>query len=443
MPQARYKQLVDRLAADIRAGRLHPGTRLPTHRDLAAREGLALVTATRVYAELQAMGLVSGETGRGTFVKMPLPRGLGVDLHAWSADTVDLSFNYPSTPGQADLLRAALRQLASAGDLESLLRYQPHGGREHERATVARHLSSRGLAATAETALLVSGAQHGLTTTAMALLEPGDVVAVDALTYPGFKLAAEANRLELAPIPAAGHGPDLDALAALCKRRRVRAVYTMPTLHNPLGWVMSASRRRELVAIARRHGLILIEDAAYAFLADDAPPPLASLAPETTVYVSSWSKSVATGLRVGFVCAPSVWVPRLERAIRTTTWNTPATMTAIACGWIEDGTVARLEADKRRDARQRQRLVAEVLGRLKRISHPASYFVWIPLEQEVRADAIAMALLQEGISVSTAHPFSTSAHVPHAIRLALGSVSLATLRRSLETVARVVADQTY
>lgn len=441
--QARYKQLVDRLAADIRAGRLRPGTRLPTHRDLAAREGLALVTATRVYAELQAMGLVSGETGRGTFVKESLPRGQGIDLHAWSADTVDLSFNYPSSPGQADLLRAALRQLAAAGDLESLLRYQPHGGREHERATVARHLASRGLQASVETALLVSGAQHGLTTTAMALLEPGDVVAVDALTYPGFKLAAEANRLELAPIPAAGHGPDLDALAALCKRRRVRAVYAMPTLHNPLGWVISARRRRELVAIARRHGLILIEDAAYAFLADGPPPPLAALAPEATVYVSSLSKSVATGLRVGFVCAPREWVPKLERAIRATTWNTPATMTAIACGWMEDGTVARLEADKRRDATLRQGLAADVLGRLKRISHPASYFVWLPLAQEVRADAIAMALRRERISVSTAHPFAASAHVPHAIRLALGSVDLATLKRSLETVARVVADQTY
>jgi len=262
MTQPRYKQLVDRLANDIRAGRLRPGTRLPTHRDLAAREGLALVTATRVYAELQAMGLVSGETGRGTFVKEALPRGQGIDLHAWSADTVDLSFNYPSLPDQADLLRAALRQLAAAGDLEALLRYQPHGGREHERATVARHLTGRGLAASAETVLLVSGAQHGLTTSAMALLEPGDVVAVDALTYPGFKLAAEANRLELAPIPAAGHGPDLDALVSLCKRRRVRAVYAMPTLHNPLGWVMSARRRRELVAIARQHGLMLIEDAA-------------------------------------------------------------------------------------------------------------------------------------------------------------------------------------
>jgi DNA-binding transcriptional MocR family regulator len=389
------------------------------------------------------MGLVSGETGRGTFVKEPLPRGQGIDLHAWSADTVDLSFNYPSSPGQADLLRAALRQLAAAGDLESLLRYQPQGGREHERAMVADHLANRGLAATAETTLLVSGAQHGLTTVAMALLEPGDVVAVDALTYPGFKLAAEANRLELAPIPAAGRGPDLDALAALCKRRRVRAVYTMPTLHNPLGWVMSSARRRELVAIARRHGLMLIEDAAYAFLAEGAPPPLAALAPETTVYVSSLSKSVATGLRVGFVCAPREWVPKLERAIRATTWNTPATMTAIACGWIEDGTVARLEEDKRRDATTRQNLAAVVLGGLTRISHPASYFIWLPLAQEVRADAVAMALLRERVSVSTALPFSTSAHVPHAIRLAIGSVDLPTLRGSLETVARVIADQTY
>ncbi|WP_280155766.1 PLP-dependent aminotransferase family protein [Piscinibacter sp. XHJ-5] len=443
MPQARYKQLVDQLAADIRAGRLRPGTRLPTHRDLAARAGLALVTATRVYAELQAMGLVSGETGRGTFVKEALPRGQGMDLHAWSADTVDLSFNYPSLPGQADLLRAALRQLAASGDLDSLLRYQPHGGREHERATVARHLARQGLAASVETTVLVSGAQHGLTTTAMSLLEPGDVVAVDTLTYPGFKLAAEANRLELAPVPAAGHGPDLDALAALCKRRRVRAVYAMPTLHNPLGWVMSATRRRDLVAIARRHGLILIEDAAYAFLAEGAPPPLAALAPETTVHVSSLSKSVATGLRVGVVCAPPAWIAKLERAIRATTWNTPATMTAIACGWLEDGTVARLEDDKRRDAMLRQSLAAETLGRLKRISHPSSYFVWLPLPQEARADAVAMVLIREGISVSTALPFSTSARVPHAIRLALGSVDLTTLKRSLETVARVVADQTF
>ena len=441
MAHARYKQLVDRLAADIRSGLLAPGARLPTHRRLAATEGLALVTASRVYAELDAMGLVSGETGRGTFVKeTSVSHRQGIDQQVVAADMVDLNFNYPSLPGQAEMLRTALRQLALTGDLEALLRYQPHGGRPHERAAVARHLASRGLAVPGEQVMLVGGAQHGLATCVMALLKPGDVVAADALTYPGFKVLAQAHRLELVAIPAAGAGPDLDALETLCRRRRVRAVYTMPTLHNPLGWVMGAGRRRELVAIARRHGLLVIEDAAYAFLAADPPPPLAALAPETTVYISGFSKSVATGLRVGFVAAPPDAVAGIERAIRATTWNTPGVMTAMACGWLEDGTVARLEAEKCRDAAARQAIATEVFGRRKRVSHPGSYFVWLPLGEDLRADQVAATLVRERISVSTAEPFCVSAQAPHAIRLALGSVPHQTLRTALAGVDRVIAD---
>lgn len=368
----RYKQIVDRFADDIRSGRLKPGTRLPTHRQLAAHEGLGIVTATRVYAELDAMGLVSGETGRGTFVKeATLPRELGIDQVAIAADMVDLNFNYPALTGQAELLRNALRQLSLAGDLEALLRYQPHGGRAHERAIVARHLAHRGLSVGAENVALVGGAQHGLATTVMAFLQPGDVVAVDSLTYTGFRLLAQAHRLELAPLPASDAGPDLDALEALCKRRRVRALYTMPTMHNPLGWVMKPGKRRQLAALARRHGLFIIEDAAYAFLVDDAPPPLAAIAPDITVYVSGFSKNVATGLRVGYVVAPREWLPKIERAIRVTAWNTPGVMTAIACNWLEDGTVERLEAEKRADASMRQAVAARALGRLKRVAHPS------------------------------------------------------------------------
>jgi DNA-binding transcriptional MocR family regulator len=291
--------------------------------------------------------------------------------------------------------------------------------------------------------LLVDGAQHGLAITAMALLKPGDVVAVDALTYPGFKVLAEAHRLELAAVPASGQGPDLDALERLCAKRRVKAIYAMPTLHNPLGWVMSANRRRQLVALARRHGLLLIEDAAYAFLAADPPPPLAALAPETTVYVSGLSKNVATGLRVGFVAAPAPWMPKIERAIRATTWNTPAVMTAIACGWLEDGTVARLEAEKRADAMRRQAIATDALAGLRCVRHPASYFLWLTLAEEVRADRVAKALLAERIAVSTAEPFATTAHVPHALRLALGSVPLEGLGAVLGTVRRVIEGQTF
>lgn len=305
MPTARYKRLVDAFAAEIRSGQLTSGTQLPTHRRLAEREGIAVVTASRVYTELEAMGLVSSEHGRGTFVRdQALPPGHGIDQQALAADTVDLNFNYPTLPGQVDLLRLALRELAGSGDLESLLRYQPHGGRERDRAAVANHLLHRGLDTTPDGVVVVNGAQHGLTVVALATLRPGDLVAADAITYPGFKVIAEALRLELVPIPTTPSGPDLDALVHLCVDRPVRAVYTMPTLHNPLGWVMDDAARRQLVAIARRHRLLLIEDASYAYLADRPLAPLAAAAPDITVYVSGLSKNVATGLRVGFVAAP-------------------------------------------------------------------------------------------------------------------------------------------
>ncbi|WP_226504782.1 PLP-dependent aminotransferase family protein [Pseudomonas sp. MWU16-30317] len=443
MPPPRYKTLVDSLAVDIRNGALPPGTRLPTHRDLAAREGMALVTASRVYAELEAMGLVSGEAGRGMFVReIALPRGLGIDQQDVAAGMIDLNFNYPSLPGQAEMLRAALRQLALSGDLESLLRYHPHGGRLHERAAVARHLIERGVQVPAEQVLIVNGAQHGLAVALMALLQPGDVVAADALSYPGFKVLAEALRLELVAIPVTATGPDLDAFEALCRRRPVRAVYSMPTLHNPLGWVMPAEQRVRLVAIARLYGVQIVEDAAYAFLADNPPAPLAALAPERTVYVSGLSKSVATGLRVGFIAAPAALVPALERSIRATAWNTAGVLTAIATGWLEDGTVAALEVQKRADARARQTVAAQALAGLSWHSHRASYFLWLPLAEDARADQIAMALMREQISVSTAEPFAIGAPVPHALRLALGSVSLQTLREALARVKWVVQAHT-
>ena len=439
MPRARYKTLVDTFAEAIRSGQLLPGTRLPTHRQLAAEHGLALVTASRVYSELETMGLVSGETGRGTFVReIALPPGQGSGQMTVAAGVLDLNFNYPSLPGQAELLRTALRQLALSGDLEALLRYQPHAGRVHERAAVARHLLNRGLTVPAEQVLVVSGAQHGLAVSMMTLLKPGDVVAVDALTYSGFKVLAETLHLELVAIPVTGSGPDLDHLHRLCGQRPVRAVYSMPTLHNPLGWVMSLAQRERLVAIARQHKLMIIEDGAYAFLAEETPPPLATLAPERTVYIGGLSKSVATGLRVGFIAAPMAWVSGLERTIMATTWNVPGVMSAIAVGWLEDGTVAQLEAQKRADAQARQALAAQVLTGVRTISHPSSYFLWLPLAEDARADQVAMTLQRAGISVSTAEPFAVSAQVPHALRLALGSVPMAALWEALVKVRKVV-----
>ncbi|PLC70180.1 aminotransferase-like domain-containing protein [Klebsiella quasipneumoniae] len=437
--KARYKAVVDRYAQAIRSGQLPAGSRLPTHRTLAAEERLSLATATRVYRELEEMGLVSGETGRGTFVRdLSLPPGHGVDQQAVAADVVDLNFNYPSLPAQGDALREALRQLAMAGDIDSHLRYQPHAGRLAEREIIARHLTCRHFAPDAENVLIVNGAQHGLAVTVMGLLRPGDVVAVDALTYSGFKVLAALYHLELAAIPCRAEGPDLQALHTLCQQRRVRAVYTMPTLHNPLGWVLNAGQRQALADLARQHDLLIIEDAAYARLVSRPPPPVVSYAPERTVYVTGFSKNIATGLRVGVVISPPRYRTEIERAIRATTWNTPTLISSLICAWIEDGTVARFETQKRQDARQRQQVAREVLCGLPVVSHPDSYFVWLPLGEESRADRLANALMERRISVSTAEPFCVSATIPQALRIALGSVPFDSLRPALLNVRDAV-----
>lgn len=442
--KARYKSIVDNFAEAIRCGELKAGSRLPTHRQLALAEHISLATATRVYSELEAMGLVSGEAGRGTIVRdISLPPGHGVDQRAVATDVLDLNFNYPSLPGQGELLRDALRQIAAGGDIESHLRYHPHAGRLAEREIIARYLTRNGFSPEAENVLIVNGAQHGLAVTVMGLLKPGDVVAVDALTYSGFKALAALCHLELIAIPYAANGPDLEALRQLCTRRQVRAIYTMPTLHNPLGWVLDRQQRKALAAIARQHDLLIIEDAAYAYLIRRPPPPLAFYAPERTIYITGFSKNVATGLRVGVAICPAHHRPALERAIRATAWNTPSLMTTLVCNWIEDGTLSRFEALKQRDARLRQSVARESLGNLSCIAHPDSYFLWLPLTEEARADRVVKALMDSHISVSSAEPFSVSASMPQAIRIALGSVSIDNLRNALVKVREVVEFEQY
>ncbi|WP_052283560.1 PLP-dependent aminotransferase family protein [Kluyvera genomosp. 1] len=442
--KSRYKTIVDNFARTIRCGELAAGSRLPTHRRLAADEHISLATATRVYAELEAMGLVSGETGRGTFVReIALPAGHGVDQPAVAADVRDLNFNYPTLAGQGDTLRDALRELAASGDIESHLRYQPHAGRFSDREVMAGYLSGHGFSPKPENILIVNGAQHGLTVSVMGLLRPGDVVAVDALTYSGFKALAELYHLELIALPVRQEGPDLETLAHLCSYRAVRAVYTMPTLHNPLGWVLTSAQRQRLVDIARQHDLLILEDAAYSYLVHRPPPPLASMAPERTVYITGLSKNVATGLRVGMVVCPETFKAALERAIRATAWNTPSLITALVCGWIKDGTVSRLETLKRHDAQLRQTLARECLSGLPYIGHPDAYFLWLPLADESRADRVANMLMDKNISVSTSEPFCVSVNMPQAIRIALGTVAMSDLQDALLTVRSVIEFEQY
>lgn len=452
MRTQRYKAIADEFASAIRAGTLTPGTRLPTHRDLARDRGIALATAGKVYAELSAAGLVAGEPGRGMFVRDQSGYG---DLDArrlpLGTRVADLSFNQPLAAHQGNQLRQALRDLAGIGSLDALLAQQPPGGRERDRAAVATYLLSRGIDVPPANVLITGGAQHGLDVALSAIADPGQVVAVDALTYRGIKLIADARHIELAAIHCYASGSDLDDLEALCRQRHVSAIYLMPTVHNPLGSVMSADDRDRVVAIARRNDCVIVEDGTHAFMDPRAPHPLQARAPERTVYVASLSKNVATGLRFGFLVVPSDLLPAAARALRASNWGTPGLVTALATTWLRDGTVAELESDRRTDAHRRQAIAARELADVGRglgldyTAHPTAYAGWLRLPAETRSDHVAHLLADEGILVSTADAFAVTPHPPNALRLALATVDetrlAATLRRIRE-VALLPANAT-
>ena len=442
MRAPRYKSLVDELARKIRAGKLAPGTRLPTHRELATEHGMALATATKVYTELIQMGLISGETGRGTFVRdLSSPPGDGQTLIPLRPGMIDLGFNYPASPNHAGILREALRHIAGAGDTGALMLAQPTAGRARERRLVAKYLHGRGVSAAPEQLLLLGGAQQGLTLTVMSLLRAGDVVAADELTYPGFIALAKIHGLELLPIPWTEAGPDLEALGQLMRLRPVKAIFCMPTLQNPTGWVMPLAERKKLVELAKRHDTWIIEDGTYAFLVARAPPPVHALARERTIYVSGLSKSVGGGVRFGFVVAPTQLYAGFEKALRALVWSSPTLIAALVGTWLEDGTILALEAEKRADARRRYQLAMKALDRLALTGHPGSYFVWIKLPADVRADLLAAALAAKNVLVATSESFAVGHVHPHAIRLSLAAESPERIKIALAVVREEIALQ--
>jgi DNA-binding transcriptional MocR family regulator len=438
MRKPKYMKLADMIAKTIHEGSLAPGSKMPTHRAFAEKCDIAIATATRVYGELERRGVIIGEAGRGTFVReVGVPLTLGVHQTA-SSDQIDLVFNMPCGPEDGDLLRQGLRRLATSGDLEALLRYQPHNGRPHERRIIADYLSASLGPVDPDRLLITSGGQHGLAITALGLLQHGDVVATDALTYPGFKSVAAMHRLDLTPINGIHGVMDPNDLDKRCQSHKVRAVYLMPTVQNPLGSVMDGPTRDRIVDVARKHNLMIIEDAAYAFLEPNPPPPFIQLAPERTVYIGGFSKSLATGLRLGFVVAPNECVEKLIEAIRATTWNAPALVSSLVTGWIENGALARSEQNRRIDGAKRQKICQTALDGLPIIAHPNAGFAWLPLQEGNRAAPLITRLKSEGISISGAEAFATTAAVPQALRLAFGGLTHSELETSIRAVRNAV-----
>ncbi|WP_405992046.1 PLP-dependent aminotransferase family protein [Streptomyces sp. NBC_00986] len=432
-----YRRIADRIADDIASGRLRPGQRLPPQRAFARRHGIAGSTAGRVYAELVRRGLVVGEVGRGTFVRAAAARPYGQAIvEAATTAPVNLELNYPSAPGQSELVAPALAPLLRPDVLTEALRPAAATGTAAAREATADLLATPTWRPAPDRVLFSGNARQAIAATLASLVRPGGRVGVEPLTYPLVREIAGRLGVVLVALEADGDGLRPESVVAAHRTAPLSALYLQPTLHNPTSVTTSEARKREIADVVRELGLPVVEDRIWSFLHPDSPAPLAAYAPGLVHVVDGLSKRVAPGLTVGFLVVPEGRAEAVGAAIRSGGWSAGRFALEAGVRWMGDGTVGRLVVAKRADAAARQRLVAEELSGFAVRADPLTYYAWWELPVPWRADTFTAAAAAHGIAVTPGTAFSVDPKVtPDAVRLGLASAAVPDLRRALRTLA--------
>jgi DNA-binding transcriptional MocR family regulator len=320
--------------------------------------------------------------------------------------------------------------------------YPNPAGRPEHRQSAARWLGQRGLSAAPENVVLTSGAQHGILCALGALTQPGDVVATEHLTYPGVKNVARQLQLRLAGLPIDQEGLLPESFDKLCAARGVRILYTIPTLHNPTGALMSEDRRETIADIARRRNVTILEDDIYSFLVDGGPPPIAAFAPERSYVVTGLSKSIFPGLRVGCVLCVPGGAAAVAEMVRMSMLTVSPLMAGIGANWLDDGTADRIIEWKRSDIRWRWHMASGFFG-LDTQGHFAAH-VWLPLPGTIQAGDFAARVRARGVVLAPSSGFAVDPETaPPAVRICLGVPSTrARLQQALEVVREVMQGRT-
>ncbi|MEU1849430.1 PLP-dependent aminotransferase family protein [Streptomyces sp. NPDC019990] len=451
-----YRRIADLIADDIATGRLRPGQRLPPQRAFARRRGIAPSTAGRVYGELVRRGLVVGEVGRGTFVRAAPagPPGRALAEPGPADAPVNMELNYPSAPGQAELLASVLAPLLRPDVLAEALLPAAATGTAAAREAAAALLVTPGWRPDPGRLLFTGNARQAIAAVLASLVRPGGRVGVEQLTYPLVKEIAARLGITLVPLAGDRAGVLPEAVAATHRSAPLSALYLQPALHNPTSLTTSGPRLLQLARLVHDLNLPVVEDRIWSFLTgpDDrhrrgerAGPldPLAAHAPALTHVVDGLSKRVAPGLTVGFLVVPPHRVGAVAGAVRSGGWSAGRFALEAAVRWAGEGTVARLTEAKRADATRRQRILGEELDGFAVRSHPHAYFAWWELPAPWRADTFTAAAAAHGIAVTPGPAFAVApGHTPDAVRLGLASAAEGDLRRALRTLAHIAARRT-
>ncbi len=441
----RYLAIAGALADDIQTGALPAGTRLPTHRELAWQLGVTVGTVSRAYAEATRSGLIAGEVGRGTYVRQPTAAAeayMKTTGHAAQPGVTNLTIAYPPDVPEDRLIADAMAAVAADPNFTRFLGYQPSGGAPEHRAAGAAWLQQFGVSARPEAVALTCGAHHGILIALAAVARTGDRVLCEAMNYPGFYAICRLLGLRAEPVAMDEHGLDPDALEAAARAGDARALYTVPTLQNPTCLTMPLERRERIAAIAREYDLAIIEDDVFGVFQPDAPPPLFSLAPELGYFITSISKALAPGLRIGYLVAPTMSMDAVGKAIYASTVMPAPLMAAVTTELLISGKSERVISARRREARARMDVVRNKLAPFGVIAPQLGIHAWLPLPEGWTGMRFAEEARALGVAVTPAEAFSLKPEsAPHAVRICIGPpadrVQLAT---GLDALTRLLGE---
>lgn len=458
-----FLQIARGIAAAISRGALAPGARLPGTRRLAETLGVHRNTAVAAYDELAAQGWIEAARGSGTFVsaefpdRLPatgarggvpaqpafaLPRSTAPQLDGGHRGGLALSRGVPDVRlvPTAAIARAYRRAARRAGRFG----YGDPAGEPELRAAIADMLNrARGLAASPGDVLITRGSQMAIALAARAVISPGDVVAVEALGYRPAWDALRAAGAALRPIPVDRRGLDVDRLAALCQRRRVRAVYLTPHHQYPTLAVLSPGRRLELLNLARQHRFAVLEDDydnEYHYSGRPILPLAARDVAGSVVYVGTLSKILAPAIRVGFAVAPA---PVLERMIAhraaLDSCGDRLVETAIA-ELLDEGEIQRHVRRMRRVYLERREILCDALARalggvVEVECPPGGMALWARVDPAIDVEAWAAATAERGVWFETARSFAFDRRPRQALRLGFASLTPAELRRGVSAMS--------
>src|SRR5262245_33790492 len=418
-----YRAIAEAIREAIDAGVLVSGGRLPPQRHLARKLRVNLSTVTKAYAFARETGLVDGEVGRGTFVRYS-PRLGAVPWPRSPPNLIDLSSNFPVLAAGEIELAAAVRSITGEGGARKLFGYLPNAALPRHLEAGAKWLADLGAPARPDRILLTSGAIHAVFVCLLALGRSGQTIIVEELTSPSLIGACNMLGLRIVGAPMDANGVRPEELERLLATTEAKLVHLTPNLQNPSLAIIDGKRRKQIARVLQRHGAILIEDDAYGPLLPNREQPFAALIPNSVCYVSSLSKSVAPGLRVGYVLAPKALCDRLRSALQVTTWMTSPITAGIAARWITDGTAGVLIGRQRQTTLERQRLARTLLAEHAIIGNEHALHVWLSLPAPWRSTEFAEYARSRGVAVLPSENMAAEAgYRPQFVRVSLGAVS--------------------